>query len=111
MKFSYKDINNECNELHSLAEKINECIADLRNYNNMLQTSDIWTGEASNHFSKKMDRVLKNFDQISIEIENSVLFLINTSENYSSVENSIIGEICNNLNISEPNLSTSKIFS
>ena len=111
MKVSYNQINNECNELHLLATKINDSVNRLKTLDSSLQRNSIWTGTASEYYSTKMKDLLNGFEEISVEIENSILFLAKTAEGYQAIDNMVISQICNNLNISEPNLSTSKIFS
>lgn len=110
MKISYSQINNECNELHLLATKINENVNYIKNLNNSLIKNSIWTGSASENYSIKLKQLLDNFDDVSTEIENSILFLAKSAEGYQAIDNMIISQICNNLKITAPSLNTSKIF-
>lgn len=110
MKISYSLIKSECDELHALANKINETVDSIKTLNNSLQSSDLWTGNASDYFSEKLAKILENFGDISNEIENSVLYLANITEGYAVVDKMVLSQICNKLNISEPNLNASAIF-
>ena len=61
-------------------------------------------------YEKKLKSMTMNFDEIFRELENSILYMANCAEGYQAVDQTVIKEICDNLNISQPNLSTSNIF-
>ena len=110
MKISYSQIEESCNELHGLANQIKETLETVKTTGNSLGKNDSWVGDASDYYSNKINELAKNFEEIYIELENSILFMASCAEGYDAIDKTVIAEICNNLNIVEPNLSTSKIF-
>ena len=109
-EISYSEVENSCNELHELAKNMKETLNNIINTGNSLKTNESWQGSASDYFNDKLNQLIKNFDEAFIEIENSILFMASCSEGYQAIDSKIMGEICSNLNITEPNLSTSGIF-
>lgn len=110
MKLSYSKVEESCNELHSIAKRMKESLDEVKAISRNLSGSESWSGSASNYYSKKLNKLTKSFDEVFIEIENSILFMASCSEGYQKVDQTIMREICSNLNITEPSLNTSKIF-
>ena len=65
---------------------------------------------ASQVFCDKLESLTKNFEEVYIELEISILYMASCSEGYQVIDKQIMQEICSNLNITEPNLNTSSIF-
>lgn len=110
MKISYSQVEEYCNELHSLAKNMKETLENVRETGKKLSSSGRWVGSASNYYSEKLSNLTKDFDEIFKEVENSILFMASCSEGYNYIDKVVIREICSNLNITEPCLDTSKIF-
>ena len=110
MKISYKQIESYCNELHSLAQNMKETLENIDSIGNVLLNGGVWSGAASENYIQKLKSVTKNFDEVFVEIENSILYMANCAEGYHVIDQNIIKEICSNLQISEPHLGTSNIF-
>lgn len=110
MKLHYEDIENYCTELHALAKQMNETLSGVSKTGNIVLTSGCWEGNASEYYLKKLNNLTKNFDDVFKEIENSILYLAKSAEGYQAIDNTLMREICQNLNITEPNLGTSNIF-
>lgn len=108
MKFSYTKIEAYCTELHELAKNMKSTLETAGNLGEKIDSS--WNGPASEYYVGKIMGLSKQFDDIFNEIENSILYLALCSEGYNAIEENIKKEICDNLKITEPNLSTSKIF-
>lgn len=110
MKFNYVDIENYCNELHAVANKINDIFYGVKDAGRKLSSGESWEGNASEFYLRQLNDLTKNFDELNSEIENSILYLAKCSDGYNAIDNKVLKEICNNLNIMEPNLNTSNIF-
>lgn len=110
MKISYSQVEAQCNELHSVAKKMKEILENVDSIRTKVQKGDSWSGEASSTYSKKLEEVAKNYEEVFLEIENSILYMANCSEGYQAIDQQVMNEICTNLNITEPNLGTSNIF-
>lgn len=110
MKISYNQIEEYCNELHRVATRMNVTLSNVKNLGESVSKSGTWTGEAADYFTNKMNTMSKDFEGIFRELENCILFLANSAEGYQSIDEKIMHEICNNLNITSPNLNTSDIF-
>lgn len=110
MKISYSQVENYCNELHVLAKKMNEILENIESEVLKLQSKEKWSGSSADFYVSKIVPVIKNFDEVFKEIENSILYMASCAEGYQAIDQTIVKEICDNLNISSPNLSTSNIF-
>lgn len=108
MKISYNQVESYCNELHSIAKSMKDSLQYINSIGNSVK--GYWSGEASDYFSKQLNALTKNFDEVFCELENSILFMAKCSEGYQVLDDKISQEICNNLHISSPNLNTSNIF-
>lgn len=100
MKISYKDVESNCNELHSLAKNmktISEDIAEIKT-----NLSSAWKGPAADSYIEMLDVVTSNFSNIYQSIEGGILCMAKCSEGYQAIDAAIMSEICNNLNI-DPN--------
>lgn len=109
-KISYSQIEGYCNELHAVAKKMNEILENVKKSGENILSKDNWNGPAANFFANKMTKLTSNFDDVFKEIENSILFMASCAEGYQAIDQIVVKEICSNLNITEPNLSTSNIF-
>lgn len=107
---SYSQVEQYCNELHNLAKLMKENLQEIETVNNKIISSNIWVGKGAQYYQKKLNNVTKQFDEIFIEMENAILFMANCSTGYQEIDNKVMSEICNNLNITSPNLSTSNLF-
>lgn len=110
MKFSYEKIAEYCNEMHQLAENMKSILEFIDENTKNIFENEIWQGPGASYYHEKFTNVSSTFEEVFTEMENSILYLIQVSDNYKSVDNSIIGEVCQSLKIKEPNLNTSKIF-
>lgn len=111
MKISYKQVEESCNEMHQIANNIKDILNNISNTSKTLIKHNVWQGDAASYYVSKFQKFEKNFDEIYKELEYSVLYMAKCSDNYKTIDKKIVQEICNNLNISEPNLLSSKIFS
>ncbi len=110
MNISYSQISDYCNELHTLAKNMKDTLENVTNISSKLQNKEAWSGNAANHYAEKIHAVTSKFEEIFIELENSILFLASCAEGYKAIDENVIREICSNLKITEPNLNTSSIF-
>lgn len=110
MNISYSQIEAQCNELHSVAKNMKEILENIEGIRIRILNGDSWSGSASNNYSNKLGSVSKNFEEVFLEIENSILYMAKCSDGYQAVDQQIMREICSNLKITEPNLNTSNIF-
>lgn len=110
MDISYSQVEAQCNELHSVAKNMKEILDNIDGIKTRILNSDSWSGSASNIYAEKLESVSKNFEEVFLEIENSILYMASCSDGYQAVDQQIMREICSNLKITEPNLSTSNIF-
>lgn len=110
MDISYSQVEAQCNELHSVAKNMKEILDNIDGIKTRILNSDSWSGSASNIYVEKLESVSKNFEEVFLEIENSILYMASCSDGYQAVDQQIMREICSNLKITEPNLSTSNIF-
>lgn len=108
MKISYAKIESECNQMHNIANKMNENVAVIKRLNNNL--SYYWKGIGCTNYQSKMRSALQNFDAVYQELESCVLYLAKCAEGYKAIDQQVMNQICNNLKITSPNLSRSKIF-
>lgn len=109
-KISYGDVETMCNGLHAVAKTMKEILENIDGIKNQIASGSSWSGRAASSYSEKLGEVTKNFDEVFIEIENSILFMASCAEGYQAIDKLVLKEICSNLNITEPNLSTSNIF-
>lgn len=110
MKVSYSQIEAQCNELHAVAQNMKSILDNIDGIRSRVSGGESWTGSASDTFSEKLSSVSKNFEEVFQELENSILYMASCAEGYQAVDEMIMKEICSNLKITSPNLSTSNIF-
>lgn len=110
MNISYSKVEAQCNELHSVAKNMKEILDNIEGIRNKVASGGSWNGIAANEYTEKLKSVTKNFEEIFLEIENSILYIASCSEGYQAIDKQIMQEICSNLKITEPNLNTSNIF-
>lgn len=109
-KISYSDVETLCNALHSVSTGMKEKLDDINSVKNNVLSGNSWSGSAASTYAEKLGEVTKYFDEVFIEIENSILFMASCAEGYQAIDKQVLKEICSNLNITSPNLSTSNIF-
>lgn len=110
MNISYSQVEQQCNELHSAAKKMKEIINNINDVRVKILNGNSWNGTASDTFCNKLESITKNFDEVFVELENSILYMAKCSDGYQAIDKHIMQEICSNLKITEPNLNTSNIF-
>lgn len=111
MKFSYTKIEEYCNEMHQIAMNMKNILEEIDQNTANIFKDGSWEGIAASYYFDKFSNVSKRFDEVYNEVENSILFLAQTAEGYGSIDKKVIVQICNGLNIPEPSLDTSRIFS
>ena len=110
MNISYSQVESQCNQLHETAKKMKDILDMVSEIRKNACNSASWNGEASNAYSEKLSLLIGSFDEAFLEIENSILYMASCSSGYQALDQQVMQEICSNLNITEPNLSTSNIF-
>ncbi len=110
MNISYSQVEEQCNELHAVAKNMKEILDNIDGIRIKVLNGDVWSGEASEIYSNKLESVSKGFEEIFLEIENSILYMAGCSSGYQAIDRQIMNEICSNLKITSPNLNTSNIF-
>lgn len=110
MNISYSQVEAQCNELHSVAKNMKEILDNIDGIRTRIANGDSWSGSASTTYSSKLESVAKNFEEVFLEIENSILYMASCSDGYQAIDQQIMREICSNLKITEPSLNTSNIF-
>lgn len=110
MKISYSQVEEQCNELHLVAKNMKEILDNIDEIGSKILDADTWSGKAANHYSDKLTAITTNFEEVFLEIENSILYMASCSDGYQAIDKQIMKEICSNLKITEPTLSTSNIF-
>ena len=110
MKFSYEKIAEYCNEMHQIAQNMKNILEYIDNNTKNIFETAIWSGPGASYYNEKFSNVSNTFEDVFIEMENSILYLVQVSDGYKGVDNSLINQVCKSLNIKEPILATSKIF-
>lgn len=107
-KIKYQTVKVSSERIHSIANNMKSLLDNIAKNTGNINNS--WEGNASDYYVGKMTQLVDNFEEIYVELENSVLYLANVTEGYQAMDEKIVQEICNNLNITEPSLGTSSIF-
>lgn len=110
MLIKYNDIEAYCNEMHAIANNMKDIMDAIESEYIKLISSGAWVGPASDFYKKRLKELTATFDEAYNEIEMSILFLANASDGYKAIDQKIMTEICNNLKITEPNISSSTVF-
>lgn len=110
MNISYSQVEEQCNELHIVANNLKDIMQNIDSLRASILSGNSWSGEASVFYCKKIEDLYKNFEDVYLEIENSILYMASCSEGYQMIDAQIQKEICANLYITSPNLNTSSIF-
>jgi len=108
---SYKQVEESANEIHRLAISMSETMKHVENTCKTLVDTEGWSGKAADFFLGKVVKMNNEFQvEAYAEMENLVLYLAQVTEGYKVLGESLVKEICQNLGMSEPNLSSSTIF-
>ena len=107
-KIEYQTVKVSSERIHSIANNMKTLLENISK--NTSNINNNWEGSASSYYVDKMTKLVSNFEEIYIELENSVFYLANVTEGYQALDEKIVQQICNNLNITEPSLETSNIF-
>ncbi len=110
VKISYSGVASNCNEMHNIANSMKTNLDAVKGKYQTLSSGADWTGDAASACMEKFKKLVDTFDEAYNEIEYSILYMAKCSDGYQAIDQNVMKEICNNLNISEPNLSNSKIF-
>lgn len=110
MKISYSQVETQCNELHSVAKNMKEILDNIDGIRVRILNGDSWDGSASSNYLNKLESVSKNFEEIFLEIEKSILYMASCSDGYQAIDQQIMHEICSNLKINESDLNKSNIL-
>lgn len=110
MNISYSDVEEQCNQLHVVANNLKDIMLNIDNLRASILSDDSWSGISADAYCKKLENVFKSYEDVHMEIENSILFMAKCSEGYQMIDSQIQMEICSNLNITSPSLATSNIF-
>lgn len=98
---SYSDIENYCNELHVIADRIKENLDNVKSEGTSVCSNENWIGIASEYYLNKINNFSKNFDDIINKLEESILYMAKCSEGYQAIDSKIIKDFkISNTNIS-----------
>ena len=76
MKISYSQVESYCNEMHKIASEMKQMVETIQGVGKTVAESSAWEGESSAHYAEKLKSLTTAFDEIYIELENAVLFMI-----------------------------------
>ena len=110
MKFSYEKIEEYCNEMHQLAQKMKDILEYIDNNTKKIFQNEIWLGPGASYYKEKFSAVSNTFEEVYIEMENSILYLIQVSDGYKNIDNEIINQVNKSLKEKGSSLADSKIF-
>ena len=102
MNISYKDVEEQCNELHQLAKNMNDTIKQIADINSKLKSA--WIGIASDAYTEQLEIATNSFAEIYSAIESSILYMASCAEGYQAIDEKVMEEICNYLNINPSDL-------
>lgn len=110
-RIKYQDVRHSSEEIHTFAKNMKISLENITKNVKNLKNAGFWEGNSSDYYINKLEKLTSNFEEIYVELENSVLYLANVSDGYEAIDKKVMQEICDNLNIVEPSLNTSNIFS
>lgn len=90
MKFSYTDVKECTLEMTAILSRMNNLIDDIKTSASSLQ-SGVWSGEAADNYCGKIQNLISGFDSISNQITTYISAINKSMENYSAIDNLIIG--------------------
>lgn len=109
MNISYKDVEEQCNQLHELAKNMNDTIKQIADINSKLKSA--WIGIASDAYTEQLEMATNVFTEIYAAIESSILYMASCAEGYQAIDEKVMEEICNYLNIDSNALKASSTSS
>lgn len=110
MEISYTQVEAQCTEMHMVAKNMKEKLDEIEAIRVKILNGGSWSGTASNQYATKLKNITSKFEDVFIEIENSILYMAKCSSGYKAIDEQLMKEICSNLKITEPSLGTSNIF-
>jgi uncharacterized protein YukE len=110
-KIKYAQVEEYCNELHATANRMKSILDEIKGDCSLISSSETWCGDASDFYVSKMKKLISNFDDAYIELENAIIFMAKCSDGYSAIDKNVSQQICDNLHITQLHLGVSKIFS
>ena len=99
LKFNYAEVEQYCNELPNISSRLSEVLEKAKSEVSKIQSSEYWTGPASDSFVQKFNEFSNSFDEITDVLDRVVLYVAQCSDNYESIDNSVINQIKSNMNV------------
>ena len=109
-KISYSQIEGLCNELHASANIMKDTLDKIIKANAQINANDTWIGPAASNYINEFNKLNTVFEKAYTELENSILYMAKVSDGYQAIDKNVMGEICQNLGITQPGLQTSDMF-
>lgn len=110
MKLSYSKIEDSATNIHESAVKMNDILDEITGEINKLTSYDIWNSLGSEYIISNYEILKNNYIPIFEELERSILYLNDVSNNYKKLDGKIKNEILSNLNIPDLDYQDSRIF-
>lgn len=98
MKFKTEQIQNHCTEMEATISKINERLDTINELSRQLLSSGNWSGPASQYYFTRLRKVTNQFDEVSEDLNNNLLYVKQTLENYGTMEKQVIMKVSNFFN-------------
>ena len=93
MNISYEQIEEYHAVIESVISSMKNIIDEIRETNNRIESSEVWTGEGASYYVKMFNSLLANFDEVYEKLKQSNIYLEQSSNNYKDIDSYILGSL------------------
>lgn len=99
IKFNYEEVEQYCNELHSVSIRMQDTLEKVKNEIKKIQSGENWIGPASDKFIAHFNKTSETFSDVYDVLDKIVLYIAQCSSNYENLDNMVINQIRSNISI------------
>ena len=110
MKLNYNKIEDSAAGIHETATRMRDILDEITGEINKLTSNDTWNSLGSEYIITNYEILKNNYIPIFEELERSILYLNDISNNYQKLDSKIKNEILANLNVPDLDYQDSRIF-
>lgn len=89
---SYADMHEQSNRLYKISNDVKNILSQIESKSLSVSSSNMWAGQAADHFNSYIKSLTRNFDNICSELTSAAIYLNYYAENFEKIDSAIIKE-------------------
>lgn len=90
MKISYEQVIAKQDELYKCVRNMEEILNNVKDLNNKITGSEIWSGKGAEVYIQKLDKLLKDFDELTVDTNSGIKYMSEVVDAYRETDKSTI---------------------